>query len=119
MNPRDIQEQAGLFPAIPPAPRALLDIAALQAQAAAARDAALAETLGGFFRSIRNGAFALATAIRTWPERRAAYERLRTLSDRELADIGLARGDIARVFDPGFNVPGQAANANLPASRAA
>ena len=32
-------------------------------------------------------------------QRRAVVNELATLSDRELADIGLNRGDISRVFD--------------------
>jgi hypothetical protein len=40
------------------------------------------------------------------------------LSDQQLADIGLDRGDISRVFEPGFAL--QAANDGaLPAGRAA
>jgi uncharacterized protein YjiS (DUF1127 family) len=35
-------------------------------------------------------------------ERRAVLDDLSALSDRELADIGLARSDIPSVFDPGF-----------------
>jgi uncharacterized protein YjiS (DUF1127 family) len=27
---------------------------------------------------------------------------MQTMSDRELSDIGLSRGDLARVFDPAF-----------------
>ena len=34
--------------------------------------------------------------------RRAVINELSSLSDRELADIGLTRYDISRVFDPGF-----------------
>ncbi len=36
------------------------------------------------------------------PRRRAVINELATLSDHELADIGLARGDLNRVFDRGF-----------------
>jgi uncharacterized protein YjiS (DUF1127 family) len=34
--------------------------------------------------------------------RRAVIEELTALSDHELADIGITRGDIPRVFDPHF-----------------
>jgi uncharacterized protein YjiS (DUF1127 family) len=34
--------------------------------------------------------------------RRAVLEELGRLSDRELADIGLTRADLPRVFDPAF-----------------
>jgi uncharacterized protein YjiS (DUF1127 family) len=45
---------------------------------------------------------AIGKAIADYPARRRAYDELRSLSDRELADIGLTRMDIVRVFDPDF-----------------
>jgi len=36
------------------------------------------------------------------PRRRAVLNELRSMSDHELADIGLARADLHRVFDPEF-----------------
>jgi uncharacterized protein YjiS (DUF1127 family) len=39
----------------------------------------------------------LLNALRGWRERRAATMELSSLSDRNLADIGLTRGDISRV----------------------
>jgi uncharacterized protein YjiS (DUF1127 family) len=36
------------------------------------------------------------------PRRRALLDELNTLSDHELADIGLTRSELSRVFDPGF-----------------
>ena len=44
----------------------------------------------------------LAGWIGEMPRRRAVLSELSALSDHELADIGLARGDLARVFDPEF-----------------
>jgi len=48
----------------------------------------------------------LIASIKTWfagqPYRRQILAELRGLSDRELADIGLARCDLHRVFDPEF-----------------
>lgn len=42
----------------------------------------------------------------TWlaglPRRQAVLEDLGRLSDRELADIGLSRSDLPRIFDPAF-----------------
>lgn len=47
----------------------------------------------------------LASAVQ-WlaeqPRRRAVINELGALTDHELADIGLARGDLARVFDRDF-----------------
>ncbi len=36
------------------------------------------------------------------PKRRAVLDELSMLSDHELADIGLNRGELPRVFDPSF-----------------
>ena len=36
------------------------------------------------------------------PRRRQVLNELRSLSDHELADIGLSRGDLHRVFEPDF-----------------
>jgi uncharacterized protein YjiS (DUF1127 family) len=36
------------------------------------------------------------------PRRRAVIDELRMLTDRELADIGVARSELKRVFDPAF-----------------
>ena len=36
------------------------------------------------------------------PRGRAVIDELNMLSDRELADIGLSRADVRRVFDTGF-----------------
>jgi uncharacterized protein YjiS (DUF1127 family) len=50
------------------------------------------------------------------PQRRAVLDELSALSDHELADIGLARGDLPRVFDPAF---AEQRNADRRAIRAA
>jgi uncharacterized protein YjiS (DUF1127 family) len=36
------------------------------------------------------------------PRRRAVLDELRSLSDHELADIGLSRSDLSQIFDPKF-----------------
>ena len=52
----------------------------------------------------RLGARLMAAAL--WlvqmPRRRAVLDELARLSDHELADIGLTRCDLPRVFDPAF-----------------
>lgn len=58
-------------------------------------------------QALRTGATALATlarAVGSFPAKRRAYADLMALSPRELADIGLTRADIPRVFDPDFVV---------------
>ncbi|MBC7638043.1 MAG: DUF1127 domain-containing protein [Acetobacteraceae bacterium] len=44
----------------------------------------------------------IVTRIGDWFKRRAAVSELASLTDHELADIGLSRGDIAVAFDQGF-----------------
>jgi uncharacterized protein YjiS (DUF1127 family) len=41
-------------------------------------------------------------AIAGWHRQQAVMREMETLTDRELADIGLTRADLPRVFDPGF-----------------
>ena len=45
---------------------------------------------------------AFAASVAALPRRRAVIDELSTLSDRELADIGLSRAELGRVFDPNF-----------------
>ena len=53
---------------------------------------------GPTFSFLRNA----LTALREWPQRRAVLAELSSLTDRELADVGLTRGDLPHVFDAGF-----------------
>lgn len=115
MNPRHTQEQIGLFPAAPQTASAA-EIDRIVAQAVRARDEVIAGSLRRIFGRLGQALAAVGAALVSWPERRATYDRLRRLSDRELADIGLTRGDIARVFEPGFVVPAAPANANAAPS---
>ncbi len=52
----------------------------------------------GLFGRLRAAAAHLASL----PRRRAVLDELSTLTDRELADIGLNRNELGRVFDPRF-----------------
>lgn len=77
---------------------------ALRAAATSQGDALFAQN---FFRGLRTAALALGTlarAVASFPAKRRAYSDLLALSPRELADIGLTRADIPRVFDPDFAV---------------
>ena len=44
----------------------------------------------------------LGTRVEAYRQRRTVLNELGQLSDRELADIGLSRGQLYRVFDPEF-----------------
>jgi uncharacterized protein YjiS (DUF1127 family) len=116
MNPRDTQEQIGLSPAFAKFPNRD-EVETIRMQAVQARDAMIAGYIRALFRGIGKVLAVIGTTLVSWPERRATYESLRMLTDRELADIGLTRGDISRVFEPGFKVPARPAKATPLASR--
>jgi uncharacterized protein YjiS (DUF1127 family) len=44
----------------------------------------------------------LVMAVSAWRQRQAVLREMQTMTDRELADIGLSRADLSRVFDPAF-----------------
>lgn len=112
MDPRRTQEQIGLFQSFTP-DRTAIDIDRIRAAAMQARDEAIARALRGAFRRIGQALAAIGSALVSWPQRRSTYESLRGLTDRQLADIGLARGDIFRVFEPEFRLnTASAANSN-------
>ncbi len=46
----------------------------------------------------------LRARIAAFFERQTTLNELRGMTDRELADIGLSRGDVHHVFDPAFAV---------------
>ena len=104
MDPRTSKDAAAMFPA-PRFSRDAEEILAIRLAAARERDAAIAAGIRRAFGALWQGVSIVALAVVTWPERRRTYENLRALTDRELADIGLNRGDIAHVFDPEFEAP--------------
>jgi uncharacterized protein YjiS (DUF1127 family) len=50
-----------------------------------------------------SGLRAWVAAFVAWREKRAAINELQMLTDRELADIGLTRADVPRVFNEARN----------------
>lgn len=63
-------------------------IEAIRQEAIQDRDAKIGQWFRNMFR-----------AIAEYPRRRRVMDELSMLTDRELADIGLTRGDISRVFE--------------------
>ncbi len=51
---------------------------------------------------LRHRVGAVISGLMTFSRRRAVLDELSSLSDRELADIGLSRAELSRVFDPHF-----------------
>jgi uncharacterized protein YjiS (DUF1127 family) len=100
MDARSTKTELGDMLPFPPT-REAQEVEAIRLAAAEARDA---EVAGGFRRFL-HGIGAVFVAIATWPRRQALLEELNALTDRELADIGLHRGDLARVFEPVEQVP--------------
>jgi uncharacterized protein YjiS (DUF1127 family) len=84
-------EAALLMPAARPArPSEAADFAAAMAEARHDREVAFTARITGFFRALADG---LATLRR----REQTIAELRALSDRELSDIGVRRGNIPEV----------------------
>ncbi len=53
-------------------------------------------------RSLVQRISSFVSGLVAMPRRRAVLDELSSLSDRELADIGLNRNELGRVFDPQF-----------------
>lgn len=102
MNARTIREETALLLNLQhPAAGAS---AQLQAEPFAGAKAAppKAASSDGLLRRIAALFAAGFAALRAYPERVRTLQHLRALSDRELADIGLSRGELGRVFDAEF-----------------
>ncbi len=78
------------------------EVETLRLQALQTREAAFNARLLGALESVVGGLRAAFAAIRAYPERMRTLRHLNALTDRELADIGLARGELGRVFDADY-----------------
>ena len=65
-------------------------------------DGTIAEPRPSFFAVIAAKLSGVIAHLAALPQRRAVIDELSMLSDRELADIGLQRGELSRVFDARF-----------------
>ncbi|MCX7380753.1 MAG: DUF1127 domain-containing protein [Alphaproteobacteria bacterium] len=67
--------------------------------------------------------FGAVWALLMWvvqtPRRRAVLDELNTLSEHELADIGLSRSEVTRIFDPSFAAERNAQRAAIAYARPA
>ncbi|MBR0654963.1 DUF1127 domain-containing protein [Roseomonas arctica] len=75
---------------------------ALRVAATTQGDALFAQNLRQGLKATATAVATLVRAVVTFPAKRRAYSDLLALTSRELADIGLTRADIPRVFDPDF-----------------
>ncbi|MDE2005945.1 MAG: DUF1127 domain-containing protein [Rhodospirillales bacterium] len=56
----------------------------------------------GRFALLARAVVGTGSRLAAWSRRRAAIAELSGMNERELADIGITRSDIARVADPSF-----------------
>lgn len=98
MNARIISAEAALLMPFASRDDKAEEVARLIAEARRARDAAIAARIAGFFRGLRN-------AISAMRARRETIEQLSSLTDRELADIGLSRSGITAAAEASIPRP--------------
>lgn len=103
MDARITKEETALLLHLAPSPRAR-EVEALRLAAMRARDEAIGQALWRGVSALWRGFRAVVLFIAEYPRRRAMFEQLQAMSDRELADIGLERSDLARVFDEDFAI---------------
>lgn len=80
-----------------------------------AAEAEFGRKVGGVVVALRN----VVAWIADLPRRRAVLGELEMMSDRELADIGLVRAELPRIFDEDFAAARKAARANAAPIRIA
>jgi len=128
MDARTPKEEMAFLLTLSPSRRAM-EIEEIRLAAIRARDEAIGRAIASAARWVWNAARRAVSFLVTYPRRRALYDQLNAMTDRELRDIGLTRGDLARVLDAdvvGPKVGGATgmttsppANSNVAAARAA
>ncbi len=103
MDARITKEETALLLNLAPSPRAR-EVEAIRLAAIHARDEAIGQALARGVSALWRGLRAAVLFLAEYPRRRAVFEQLHAMSDRELADIGLERSDLARVFDEDFAI---------------
>ncbi len=101
MDARITKEETALLLNLAPS-RSAREVEAIRLAAIRARDEAIGQALKRAVASVFSGIRAALVFIAEYPHRRAVFDQLQGMSDRELADIGLERADLARVFDEDF-----------------
>jgi uncharacterized protein YjiS (DUF1127 family) len=122
MDARITKEETALLLNLAPSPRAR-EVEVIRLAAMRARDEAIGQALTRGVAALWRGLRAVALFIAEYPRRRAMFDQLQGMSDRELADIGLERADLARVFEEDFAIgrtvaARKAATADRPAQAA-
>jgi uncharacterized protein YjiS (DUF1127 family) len=102
MDARIIREETALLLNL--ASPARTEVEMLRLEAMRARDAAVGRAIARAARAVWRGIGATLAFIIAYPERLRVLRHLSQLSDRELADIGLTRADLPRVFDEDFAI---------------
>jgi uncharacterized protein YjiS (DUF1127 family) len=103
MDARITKEETALLMNLTPS-RSAQELEAIRLAAIRARDEAIGRAIARGVSALWRGIRAAALFILDYPRRRALFEQLSAMSDRELADIGLQRADLARVFDEDFRI---------------
>ncbi len=101
MDARITKEETALLLNLAPS-RSAREVEAIRLAAIRARDEAIGQAISRGVTAVFRGIRAAVVFLMNYPQRRAVFDQLQSMSDRELADIGLERADLARVFDEDF-----------------
>jgi len=103
MDARITKEETALLLNLAPS-RSARELEAIRLAAMRARDEAIGQALARGVAALWRGISAAVVFLVNYPSRRAVFDQLNAMSERELSDIGLERADLARVFDEDFEI---------------